>query len=75
MAFQASSMDSPRPIYYEQHQDGACSLFAGGHSEYFDAYDQLESYCAANYTHPYEIILVDLSNWDELYQSGCFDCD
>lgn len=70
-----SLFDSPRPIYYEQHQDGACSLFSGGCTEFFDSYDQLESFCANSFVHPYQLILVDLNNWDELYQSGCFYCD
>lgn len=67
------NMTSPKPFYYE-HIGQEFHLFEGGEPQVFDTFPEMEGY-VRHLGFPYELILVDLNNWDALASSGVFDCE
>lgn len=66
-----SGLDSPKPFYYEDLEEGF-SLFVDGSPEWFWSFEAMESYVSDLHV-PYQLILVDLGNWQSLLDSGAFD--
>lgn len=64
-------MDSPRPFYYEEI-GGYYHLFLDGVAHVFRSYDEL-NYFVSEIVVCYELIPVDITNWQELADQGCFE--
>lgn len=67
------NMSSPKPYYYEQI-GAEYHLFEGGEPSVFRTYSDMEHYLLSG-GFGFELIKVDYENWQQLADSGVFDCD